>query len=965
MSLSFIKTDIKQWDLSENFDNGDRIDNTLVGIPGYDRPIPVIASIGSSRDGKSTLLNILHKYYIKMVGEKIDILNTYPFKSKNGDMMVTNGIDFLHIHDRCILVDCQGMALKDAKYDHYLTLVVYLISDIIILNVRQRLDLQVLNNLLAVFSFISEIPVENRRRDKPTLIIRVKDFQDFELLENDPHYLKNCVKKWMEKSGDQYDQIKDAFEMAFDIDIVYTEYPKFPPRKSTLDIYHTDFEIDNPSFVNACSHMMRITDSRTLIENKLLTDPANMRELVRSLRANQTIDYRKLDLYHNLTTVELERYVNTDVNIYPYNDTGIIDQMNGSRESYIKYISRMEIINKLEIYIYDTKFKDITAELKTGIFLNWIAKFKSIVGVCEEKNRKFAQKIINPHLDLFKNKFDFETTQFERLVTGILDIFNDAHIVLAHKLELIDFKLASDILQDLNEEKNKLTEIQKEINVLNQSNIHELNEAVRTYDHIGQYKKYTIESINIDMKNQNYNYDSNITYMWVQRKLKEDLRKIHSTYNKIRYIKHNQQIGVSHTLPYSLDTHIPEEDSIFYWSSKAKILTDMIFVSVPCSYDFSRPVSGPGPRSAQVPQNHIDIVRLHYTDREYIAFTIVAFMAFIKHQTVTKYFEDYGHLYTNSDKIPNIIQTVTGAFNSSSVSEYESEQYFQIIRVNPEYIDIWVKFNENWKVPQEMVDIVKLDLFRAVNIYIRDHVPNTSNIEFRINTKKTTKSKMIIYEDARDNVIYEDAVDADEDNKYDENLQYTVKASSKIKSKVSVPAKSKVHVPAKSKETTPAKRKETVPAKSKETVPAKSKETVPAKSKETVPAKSKETVPAKSKETVPDNEPYEPWYKRVCRRINGPTDNESDEKIKKEYNYTYYRKEGAIEFAVLLNGAPNIMIRDCDRGLCRVIYEYDRDVRALYKSKLSTASFSLNNNDAIDQIKELVLKFLNNNDAID
>lgn len=86
------------------------------------------------------------------------------------------------------------MQLEDAKYDHHLALITYLISDVIILTVRQRLDLQVFNNLLSVFSFLPEIPEEFRRKDKPQLVIRIKDFQNVADLKKDADYLTKLIK---------------------------------------------------------------------------------------------------------------------------------------------------------------------------------------------------------------------------------------------------------------------------------------------------------------------------------------------------------------------------------------------------------------------------------------------------------------------------------------------------------------------------------------------------------------------------------------------------------------------------------------------------------------------------------------------------------------------------------------------------------------------------------------------------
>jgi hypothetical protein len=126
-----------------------------------------------------------------------------------------------------MLFDCQGMQLQNAKYDHYITLITYLVSNVIILTVRQRLDLQVLNNLLSAFSFLSDIPQEFRRTDKPTLIIRIKDFQSVSELTANDNYLTQLIDKWLEKSDDQYDQIKDVIKQTFIICPIVTLPPKY------------------------------------------------------------------------------------------------------------------------------------------------------------------------------------------------------------------------------------------------------------------------------------------------------------------------------------------------------------------------------------------------------------------------------------------------------------------------------------------------------------------------------------------------------------------------------------------------------------------------------------------------------------------------------------------------------------------------------------------------------------------
>jgi acetylglutamate kinase len=83
MSLPFIKTT-------------DELN--IINIPIITDNIPVISCIGTSRDGKSTLLNI----YCEYIFNKFSIKNkpTLPFLTEQSDEAITNGIDFYEIQNK-------------------------------------------------------------------------------------------------------------------------------------------------------------------------------------------------------------------------------------------------------------------------------------------------------------------------------------------------------------------------------------------------------------------------------------------------------------------------------------------------------------------------------------------------------------------------------------------------------------------------------------------------------------------------------------------------------------------------------------------------------------------------------------------------------------------------------------------------------------------------------------------------
>lgn len=572
-AVSFVYTNNDKWGLSKQF-----IDNNLVGIPLTNPNIPVISCIGTSRDGKSTLLNSIYK--------RITNGPNTPFVSKNGTDMVTNGIDYLLIPNECVLLDCQGMALKDAKYDHFLTLIVYLLSNVIVLHVRQQLDLQVLNNLLAVFSFLSELPDEAKRKDKPTLIIRIKDFQDTEKLEKEgSQYLSNYVKKWLTKSGDQYDHIKEAFMMTFNIQIVVTEYPEFTDKKSkTIDIHDKNFFVNNSSYSEACDKIIAISKDYKAVE--LLKDKNKLIKLINNLNANTNIDYKKLDLYHNVTSLELERYVNESLNILPYNDTTLIDKMDGTLKAYECYLERSKQLYKLQHYTYFEKFKEVTNDLKKEILDKWFVKFDDIVNKCREKNIMLANQIIKPFLDNFNNKFKLieSTNDFTRLMNDILGIFYSSKIELYKHLEFLDINVQKEIIAQLNKEEDDLIKKQEEIKFKNDQVQLMIRTLVKNYDSSKKIRDYITLEIEQQINQNQYNISFQSTRTIITNKIRSELFKIHEDNKKIYFLNSSRQIDTNNNMNYDLNVYMPNEKEYdIYWDIKNKYFTNLIFLKNICT----------------------------------------------------------------------------------------------------------------------------------------------------------------------------------------------------------------------------------------------------------------------------------------------------------------------------------------------------------------------------------------------
>ena len=91
----------------------------------YDTKIKVVSIIGRARGGKSTFLNCLLTY---LEGENQNI-----FHMAKGDKHCTNGIDMYYLKERnIVMLDFQGIWVRNSANDSKLLLLAYLSSDVII-----------------------------------------------------------------------------------------------------------------------------------------------------------------------------------------------------------------------------------------------------------------------------------------------------------------------------------------------------------------------------------------------------------------------------------------------------------------------------------------------------------------------------------------------------------------------------------------------------------------------------------------------------------------------------------------------------------------------------------------------------------------------------------------------------------------------------------------------------------------
>lgn len=532
--------------------------------------IPVISCIGTSRDGKSTALNLYAKWIIenhdnkKTFFDNIKDIFRQPIKetpfnpfisAQSGDDVVTNGIDYLEIPNKCLLIDCQGMQLSSAKYDHYLMLITYLISNVIIFTVRERLDLQVLNNCLAVFSFLSEIPDEYRRNDKPILLIRIKDFQNSSALKKDPKFLEKIIDKWLTPTNDQYDQIKQAFKNTFEIKACATKHPQLNDNDE-VDIYSKNFFTVHPDFLEFCKSIQNATNGKKA--PKILSDPKNLEKLIAKLIENKKIDWRKLDLYHQITENELRKYVQDNLITCSLSDKTIVDKMNGSKESYDTYENRKIEIERMKNDIYDNKFKDITDDIKNSVFSSVFVSFNEIVNNAQKRNIELAESTILPHCDTFKQKYSDRT--FNKCwVNKIMSYFDGYKKTFMTELEKIDVTVKEKYLLLINDDEQKAKTNQ---DLINKNNCNEIN---------------TIKSI---IKNKNISsYISDQIYNFIHEQIDNEKGKYNYTLSfdqTVNHVKHNLN---------GLLKECTKNMIIYFMNRKGEIETKPLNTNITIEYD--------------------------------------------------------------------------------------------------------------------------------------------------------------------------------------------------------------------------------------------------------------------------------------------------------------------------------------------------------------------------------------------
>ena len=119
------------------------------------------------------------------------------------------------------------------------------------------------------------------------------------------------------------------------------------------------------AFIKACEKIYELSQDCKSCD---LLKHNKIERLVAQLKGNDKIDFRKLDLYHNITAIELLEYGKNVIRQDPYIDKTIIESMNGSIISSKRYLERKQMVEELYEHTYNVKFKDVPKRLKDERF---------------------------------------------------------------------------------------------------------------------------------------------------------------------------------------------------------------------------------------------------------------------------------------------------------------------------------------------------------------------------------------------------------------------------------------------------------------------------------------------------------------------------------------------------------------------------------------------------------------------
>jgi hypothetical protein len=343
----------------------------------------VISIIGDARKGKSSFLSVFACYLSE---SDINI-----FKISSSIEHCTCGIDYVIIeknNKKYLLLDCQGLNYENSSNDSKLLLFIYTISNIIIYNDKNILNNNVFTTLQPMALFL------NNFIEKNTNVILYFRIADYEMDEN-PSVL---LEKIFNLQNDQYDNVRTSLTKLFsDIKINTTE-PLLKVHKYKLNNNPKNFLLETDNFT-------KVIDDILYTINLSKPKNINLEHLINNINNNQSIDYKKLDIYTLNTKIEILDFIkklDNDDNFMLFNTDGY-DNTRIKIDTYYENISQNE-------KIFNSLFTSVPNELKNEYYNKIFILHENYVNM-KYKNEKIASSIIEP--------------EYNKLINNINEIINE------------------------------------------------------------------------------------------------------------------------------------------------------------------------------------------------------------------------------------------------------------------------------------------------------------------------------------------------------------------------------------------------------------------------------------------------------------------------------------------------------------------------------------------------------------
>lgn len=339
----------------------------------------IISIVGDARKGKSTFLNLIINYLTKE--------NKEYFKIDDGLSHCTLGVDYYEIDDYLFL-DCQGLNYQDSSNDPKLLLFIYSISNIIIYNDKNVINNNVFTTLQPMAMFLNTF----KNFNASILYFRISDYE----LEGNPYKLLDNI---LINQKDQFDNVRESIKKLFSsIEINITE-PLDRSEKSLFKKRDFNKILEITNFNNIIKEIYSLINSQT--KKKI-----DINKLINNINQNKKIDYKKLDLYTQITINEVNEFIKLNIS---NNDDFNLFTVNGYSKNELEIYQSN--INKL-LNNFKEQFNKIPKNLQS-LFNQELNIIKDKYQSMKDKNYKLSLEIIEP---IFQKHLQINLSNIDKLL---------------------------------------------------------------------------------------------------------------------------------------------------------------------------------------------------------------------------------------------------------------------------------------------------------------------------------------------------------------------------------------------------------------------------------------------------------------------------------------------------------------------------------------------------------------------